>query len=166
MILFLPISAYVTQATNLKETTSRGVETSFTARFNRGLRLQAGYTWTHARMLETPNVQIPHQPAHSAFASANIELAGLFDIFEKHLRSFELRTSVQGRSAIQLNHFGTLSSAGNITLDLGATIKPTRWFQAGLSFENLLDDRMIVDSLQRPLPGRALYLSITLIATN
>lgn len=159
-ILFLPETAYLYRAQNLEGASSLGVETSLRARPLEPLDLRGSYTWTRAHLDATPGIQLPHRPEHRAHLRGTLELAGwlVFDDFE----SLRLHATGRFRSRVALDNFGHLSNPAFGTVDLGLTVAPSPWMTWSFDVHNLGDHRRGADSLQRPLPGRAFYASMTL----
>lgn len=159
LILFLPVSSYVLEATNLREATSRGIEAGVTSRPMENLSVEVGYTYTDASLESSPDTQLPHQPEHAANLRAEVELSRWVSSFE----SLRLVADAQTRSRVNLDNFGNLTNPFFVTGDLGAAARPVSWIELGLTVRNVSDEQTIVDSLQQPLPGRSFYASLTLI---
>lgn len=161
MILFLPVSAYLFEAQNLYGATAHGVEMMAGAEIVGRWGIDVGYTYTRARLdggypAEPP--QLPGQPRHRLAARSSLDLAGLgpwSDFFDLSLSS-----ALHFRSSVNLDNFGNLTNGPATRVDLGAQIDLRERFKAGLHIHNLLDHRRAQDSLHRPLPGRAAYVSL------
>ncbi len=159
-ILFLPETAYLYRAQNLEGATSLGLETALRAQPLDSLDLRVSYTWTRAHLDATPGVQLPHRPEHRAHLRGSLELAAWppFDSLE----SLQLTATGQFRSRVNLGNFGRLTNPAFGTLDLGLSVAPSPWMTWGIDVHNITDHRRGADSLQRPLPGRAIYASMSL----
>jgi vitamin B12 transporter len=153
-ILFLPRTAYLTQAQNLSDTTAHGTESAVRAGFGRAFGLEATHTWTVAR-LTGESASVPHQPEHRVTMGLKTR-PGL--LLWSVLPDWTLDVDASVRSAVNLDLFGTHSNPSATLLDLTTEYRPWTWLTAGLSVHNVMDGRGIVDALQRPLPGRATYL--------
>ena len=168
-ILFLPISAYVYQAQNLSGARAHGVEATLGwAPFGR-LRLDGSYTLTRAYLTIDQGgsrAQLPHQPRHRAFVRATLDLGGLVpaETFKTFLNMASLQATARYRSRVQLDNFGSLQSPGALRLDLGGRASLGGGLGVSVEVQNLLNDRRAQDFLQRPLPGRAFFVAVELLA--
>ncbi|RVU42133.1 TonB-dependent receptor [Lujinxingia sediminis] len=169
MILFLPISAYVYQAQNLSGARAHGVEATLGwAPFGR-VRLDGSYTLTRAYLTIDQGgipAQLPHQPRHRAFLRATLDLGGLVstETFRTFLSDARLQATARYRSRVQLDNFGSLQSPGALRLDLGGRASLGGGLSLGVEVQNVLNDRRAQDFLQRPLPGRAFFISLAVLA--
>ena len=66
------------------------------------------------------------------------------------------------RSRVYLDSFANLYNPPFWTVDLGASLAPIKGWEVALNARNLGDQQRGADSLQRPLPGRAFYVSLKL----
>lgn len=168
-ILFLPISAYVYQAQNLAGARAQGVEATLGwAPFGR-LRLDGSYTLTRAYLTIDQGgsrAQLPHQPRHRAFVRATLDLGGLVpaETFKTFFNEARLQATARYRSRVQLDNFGSLQSPGALRLDLGGRASLGGGLGVSVEVQNLLNDRRAQDFLQRPLPGRAFFVAVELLA--
>ncbi len=153
-ILFLPVSSAVTQAMNVVPGVVRGVEAKAGWQPISLVELGLSGTWTRARMTET-NAQLVHQPEWSGVASLGLDLSTLVPLEE-----LRLGTSVFGRSQTNLDVFGNLKSPGTLRWDADFRVSPWKFVGFRVSGTNLTDERGTVDTLQQPLPGRAVYGAI------
>ena len=151
VILFLPVSSSVIEASNIEGATARGVETWFALEPTRWLLVDGRYTWTSATRDEGGEA-VAHQPAHEGGLGATLKIGP----------RVRLRSDVHGRSVANLDNFGNLKAPGWISVDAGVHAQPLRWMTLGLTAQNLTDDRTRIDSLQQPLPGRTVFASIQL----
>lgn len=158
MILFLPQTAYLFQAENLRSATTRGVESSATLELGERFRTRGSYTFTDAFLDSAPDVQLPHHPRHRGSISNRLELAGLGPL--DALRGLEIRADAGARSGLNLDNFGNLRNSPYWQVDLGATLRPNATLAFGLHVRNVTDNRRGADYLQRPLPGRSIYASV------
>lgn len=153
-ILFLPVSAYLFEATNLSGVRARGVEAEAVVDLHL-LGLFAAYTFTDAtfrREAGGSGAQLPQQPRHRGLLEARVELPA----------DVTARGGVHYRSALNLDNFGNLRTPGSLRVDLGIARAISPELVAAVQVRNLLDDRRAQDSLQRPLPGRTLFVSLQL----
>ncbi|MBA2664465.1 MAG: TonB-dependent receptor [Bradymonadaceae bacterium] len=160
MILFLPVSAHLYLATNLQGARSHGLESNLHWVAHHRLGLRANYTLTRAFLLSeqsNPPAQLPHQPLHRTRLGAELELADLLDVSLLH--SAQISATASYRSRIFLDNFANMSTPAAITMDLGLSLGIGRWLGLSFDLHNVLDDQQLQDSLQRPLPGRAFYVS-------
>ncbi len=159
-IEFVPVSSFVIEATNLRGVTNRGVEALANARPLKPLVFTAGYTFTHSRAEELPNVQTPNQPEHRGFARAEWQILSGF----KAVRLLSINVQTTGQTQTNLDRFGNLTNPAYAMVDAGLAYKPVDWAKLSFNAYNLGDERSVVDGLQRPLPGRSFYGSLTLMA--
>lgn len=159
-ILFLPASAHHFEARNLDEATSRGVETSARVQWTDRWSLDADYTYTRARLAGTDDAspQLPGQPRHRLHARSGMQW--IESDSDSRRPALTLRPAVQYRSRINLDNFGNLQNGAALKIDIGADIEWSSRFRTTATAHNLFDHRQSVDSLHRPLPGRAFYLSM------
>ena len=162
-IAFLPASAYLIEARNLGRVRTLGAEVSAAALPHPRLPLSANYTLTDAVRTDA-SLPLPNQPRHRINATAQLDLSHLSLSAARALPALRLETRVAWRSAIALDTFATTQNPGWWRLDAGAVISPTSWLRLRADGTNLLNYRRAVDGLQRPLPGRAFFLSIELEA--
>lgn len=154
-IAFLPVSAYLFQARNLERVESKGLEVAGRVSPISRLALRANYTFTDAtRPTAGGPLVMPNQPRHRADVSTRLDLSRL--VRSKHA---ELYGRAGWRSEITLDAFGSKTNPGWVGLDVGASASIWRGVSVAFDATNLLDHRRAVDGLQRPLPGRAFYLS-------
>ncbi len=164
LILFVPISAYTQQARNMGDGESRGVEARATLRPARRLRLESGYTLTDAFLREAGRPPRPYQPRHQARALVRWDLTGA--PWAGALPGLALEAGATWRGAITLDTFGRLENPGWLSVDASARVSPWPWLTARASLHNLLDEQRALDSLQRPLPGRAFSFSLALTGVS
>jgi outer membrane receptor protein involved in Fe transport len=153
-ILFLPRTAYLTQAQNLSETTSYGTESTVHADFGSGLRIEATHTWTVAQLARGSG-PVPYQPEHRVGLGLDLR-PGI--LLWTGLSAWKVTANASARSSVNLDLFGTHSNPSMALLDLTTEYRPWTWLTAGLSVHNVFDRSGIVDALQQPLPGRAYFL--------
>lgn len=156
LILFLPVSSYVLEATNLQNASSRGVEAGLSLNFDDVLALEAAYTYTHARLRSSPTLQLPHRPEHVGTAGVALELGSFMD-----LKSLRFHVDARARSRVNLDNFASLQNPAYVTADAGVRVRPLNWLEVAVTAQNLADRQTIVDALQYPLPGRSFYASIS-----
>jgi outer membrane receptor protein involved in Fe transport len=80
------------------------------------------------------------------------------------LPKLQLETRASWRSSIALDNFASQTNPGWLRLDVGLVVAPKSWLRLRADATNLLDYRRAVDGLQRPLPGRAYFFSMELVA--
>ena len=155
-ILFLPVSAYRIEATNIAGTAAYGAEVSGRVEVGKATA-DAGYTATHATFRGTGD-PVPLQPAHRGF----LRLAGDASLPDDHpwrvAPDVSVWTRADARSRIHLDTFGNQSARGYVFWDVGVTFGGPSW-DFTLHGRNLLDDAGAVDALQQPLPGRSFWAS-------
>lgn len=161
-IYFVARTAYLFEAANLGGGYSRGVEATFRLHPHRRFNLRATYTWTDAGLDATPDgTPIPGQPAHQSSASAEVELGGKGGLWVlAKLASARIFAQADWRSRVYLDSFANLYNPPFWTVDVGASVAPIAGWEVAFNARNLGDQRRGADSLQRPLPGRAFYLSL------
>ncbi len=158
LILFLPVTAYLFEAMNLPLSEAYGVEVSALWRPHPRLNLRAVYTLTEATLDGVAGLPVPGQPRHRAQGRIDGELSRLLP----WLSGAQVFALADARSSIALDPFGRIENPALVTLDAGLRAQPGSWLELGFEARNLLDVQTGVDSLQRPLPGRALYFSLGL----
>ena len=160
-IAFVPASAYLILARNFDRVRARGLEASLDYEPLSSIRLTSSYSFTQTyRPALTPRVQLPSQPVHRADARLFIELARLFSLQKTPALTLSSRAS--WRSAVNLDTFGSQRNPAWLRLDAGLNYRPLTWLSFQLDIANLLDYQRAVDSLQRPLPGRAVFGSVSI----
>jgi len=163
-IYFVARTAYLFEAANLGSGHSRGVEATTRLRPHRRFQMRATYTWTDAWLDAMPqNTPIPGQPAHQSSARAEVELGGTGGVWLlAKVPSARLFAQADWRSRVYLDSFANLYNPPFWTVDLGASLAPIKGWEVALNARNLGDQQRGADSLQRPLPGRAFYVSLKL----
>lgn len=162
MILFLPVSSYLFAAQNLSGVTSQGLETAARLELGKRAEISAGYTYTRAYLqresIDGARPQLPHQPRHRVAVESTIDLSG--PALWSGLTELYLVPAAHYRSRINLDNFGNLYNAPALRLDLGLTAEFGGGLEAGLHLQNLLNHQRAQDTLHRPLPGRAGFISV------
>jgi len=160
MILFLPVSARLFEAQNLRGARSRGLEANLRTDIGDRWTTRASYTYTraHRRSGGDTTTQLPGQPRHQMALESTIDLSGLS--VWSDLPEVQLQPSADYRSGVNLDNFGHLRNDPSLRLNFGATVAINQQLRAGVQIRNILDDRSTQDSLHRPLPGRSLFASI------
>ena len=160
-IAFVPASAYLILARNFDRVRARGLEASLDYEPLSSIRLTSSYSFTQTYRPDLiPRVQLPSQPVHRADARLFIELARLFSLQKTPALTLSSRAS--WRSAVNLDTFGSQRNPAWLRLDAGLNYRPLTWLSFQLDITNLLDYQRAVDSLQRPLPGRAVFGSVSI----
>jgi len=149
VILFLPVSSTVIEATNLDGVTSRGLESWADWKLSPQLSLAANYTLTRSYRNDSED-QVPHQPMHEGRVGTRISPISWLD----------LSAELHGHSQTNLDNFGNLKAPGWVSVDAGLQLKTDLGLSLGVSAQNLVNDRSRVDGLQQPLPGRSVYMSL------
>jgi len=153
-IYFLPVTSAITEATNLEEFLIQGVELELKVKPWEPLELFTNATFTHAPLSET-GAQIPHQPVWSGRTGGRFELSSLLPKGQR----LSVEVSGLGRTETNLENFGNVRSPGFITIESGVRYSPTAWMALFARGSNLLNVQGRVDSVQQPLPGRAVFVS-------
>jgi vitamin B12 transporter len=151
VILFLPVSSTVIEATNLNGVTSRGLETWADWELNLFVSLAANYTLTRSRR-DDGSDQVPHQPMHEGRVGTRV----------RPLSWLDLSAEIHGHSQTNLDNFGNLKAPGWVSVDAGIRMKSELGFSLGVSAQNIVNDLSRIDGLQQPLPGRSVYVSLEL----
>lgn len=160
-IAFVPTSAYLILARNFDRVRAQGIETSLDYEPLPALRLSSSYSFTQSYRPETsPRVQLPGQPVHRLDARLSIELARLLAL--QKTPSLAISSRASWRSSVNLDTFGSQQNPAWLRLDAGLSYRPLSWLSFRLDITNMLDYQRAVDSLQRPLPGRALFGSVSI----
>ncbi len=161
-ILFLPVSAHLFEAQNLRGATSRGIEASARLKAHERWRLDTGYTLTRATLNRDSEVspQLPGQPRHRVVVESKVDVTDW--AFLSTLPGVELTSAFHYRSRVNLDNFGSLQNPRALRVDAGAVVDVTTRIRSGLILHNIFDHRRAQDSLHRPLPGRAIYMSMEL----
>jgi outer membrane receptor protein involved in Fe transport len=157
MIQFVATTAYLFEARNLGSGRSYGLESTVAWRPLDRLSLSGSYTWTESALVGLDGTLIPGQPRHRATANARLNLESVDWLGA--LPGLALRSAATWRSSINLDPFGNLQSEAYWTVDAGAQVRPWNWLQMGINVRNITDNRWGADSLQRPLPGRAIFVT-------
>lgn len=147
-ILFLPVSSLVIAAQNLDGVRSRGLEAQAQLVLHPHLLLGATYTLTRSQR-EGSDLQMPHQPLHQGGLRLDLQA----------WPNLTFHAAAHARSQTHLDNFGNLKAPAWVTVDAGLRWTQNTW-TLSLNAQNLLDDQRRLDSLQQPLPGRALSFSV------
>jgi len=147
LILFLPTSAFVLEATDSKSATSHGVEGEAKVSLTRQLALSGGYTFTRAQFKDTGEA-LPFRSPHTGF--------GTLQWSHENTR---IKSSMVWRSAFPLDRFGQLSEEGRIQIDGEFRHDFSDEFRVLVEAHNLLDKQDAVDDLLQPLPGRTIFVT-------
>ncbi len=165
-IAFVPKTAYIMQADNFDKVRAQGVELALTTRPLEHLLLTTNYTYTDTWRPDVDrHTPLPGQPRHRLDARLNLSLTRILARVtgkEARRQKFELTTRASWRSEIGLDRFSSQTNAGWLRWDTGLLYAPRHWLTFQANATNLLDHKRAVDNLQRPLPGRAFYLSVTM----
>lgn len=161
-IYFVARTAYLFEAANLGSGHSRGIEATVRLRPHRRISVRGNYTWTDAWLdAMADGTPVPGQPAHQSAARAEAELGGKGGVaWLSKLASARVFAQADWRSRVYLDSFANLYNPAFWTLDLGASVAPRPGWEVAFNARNLTDQQRGADSLQRPLPGRAFYLSL------
>jgi len=160
-ISFVPVSAYLVKARNFERVRSQGTELSMVFAPVKAVSLRANHTWTQSfRPSSSPvRLQLPSIPEHRIDARLGVQLAKLLSL--KRLDALELSSRAAWRSDVYLDTFGAQKNPAWLRLDAGLLVQPRRWLSLQFDVTNILNHQRAMDSLQRPLPGRAFFLSLT-----
>ncbi|HHW97259.1 MAG TPA: TonB-dependent receptor [Oligoflexales bacterium] len=147
LIMFLPRSAFLVRAENSQSATIRGVELQ--GRWNwRWFNIVGSYTFLHGKF-NTTKTKMPQRPAHVVSGQVQVKLGPVL-----------LSAMPSWQSFVYLDRFESLSEEDRFCLDarFQLEIKSDLYFAVeGLNLTNKLD---AVDYLQRPLPGRSIFLTM------
>lgn len=147
LILFLPRSAFLVRAENSGGAVVRGVELQ--ARWSwRWFDLRAAYTFLDARFGDT-GLRMPQRPAHEVQGTASVRLGPV-----------GISAMPGWRSGVFLDRFESLSEEARFRLDARLDWAFSSLLSLSVDAMNLTDKRDGVDHLQRPLPGRSVFLTI------
>lgn len=149
LVMFLPISAYTIQAENTKGATSRGVEIMASVKFPH-FQATTGYTWTRARF-NASGKALPYVPEHSVF----VNLRGKTRYFSGYI-------GIKWKSGFFMDSFEDLHEKAHPDVYAGVGLRVGGIFKISVFGNNLLDKRDWVDAFQDPLPGRQVFLSLTI----
>lgn len=147
LILFLPTSAFVLEATDSKSATSTGLEGEVRLSLTRQLALSGGYTFTRAQFEDTGE-GLPFRSPHTGFGALQWT----------HDNTW-IKASMVWRSAFPLDRFGQLSEEGRLQVDGEIRHDFSRQFRLLVEAHNLLDKQDAVDDLLQPLPGRTIFVT-------
>ena len=150
LILFLPTSAFVLEATDSKSATSQGVEGEAGLSLTRHLGVQLGYSLTDARFADTGEF-LPFRSPHMGSGAITWRREGT-----------RAALSMVWRSSFPMDRFGQLHEEGRIQLDGEIRHRFSPHFTLFLEGHNLLDKRDAVDDLLQPLPGRTIFVTTTI----
>lgn len=157
MIQFVATTAYLFEAQNLGSGRSFGLEASMHWRPLERLALGSSYTWTESALDGLDGTLFPGQPRHRATAHIRADLDSVGWLGS--LPGLALHSAAHWRSSVNLDPFGNLDSPAYWTVDAGAQVRPLDWLELAINVRNITDNRWGADSLQRPLPGRAVFVS-------
>ena len=107
-------------------------------------------------------VPLPNQPRHRLEAMARADLSQMERLF--NIPKLQLETRASWRSEIALDNFASQTNPAWWRVDVGVVVSPVSWLRLRADGTNLLDHRRAVDGLQRPLPGRAFFVSMEFVA--
>lgn len=148
VILFMPVQAYLIEATDNHGARIFGQEAAADARFGPG-RLTLAYTHLDARFDAAPRTPLPHRPAHR-----------LFGRLQGHVGRAVAFLAADTRAEVRTDRFGYRRIPGHTLWDLGVTGPVGAGFDAGLTFRNIFDVKDAQDAVQQPLPGRTWLFSL------
>ncbi len=148
LILFLPKTAFVFEADNSQSAISQGMESEMWWRPFQSTEIRGQWTWMDARFVDT-ELALPARSPHRFSALIRQKFHGL-DAF----------VSVGWQEGFFLDRFEQLSEESRWMVNGGMRYRPVSWVDFGITGRNLLDKRDAVDSLQQPLPGRSVQLSL------
>ena len=157
LIAFLPQTAYLFEATNFSRARIQGAEVSGRLGLGR-VDAQVATTWTQALRPDVPGTpRLPGQPEWRTEGRLGVDASRLGWLFSPARARADVRVGWRGEMPIDA--FGVRQAAGWLSLDVGVVAGWQPWWEVRLDGTNLLDVRDATDSLQRPLPGRAVYMS-------
>ena len=150
VILFLPTSAFVVEATDSKSSTSRGWEVEGGIPFGRHGFISVAYTFTDVRFVDTDK-GLPGRSPHVFFGKLGWKA-----------EPFRVWAEAKWRSEFPLDRFGSLREEGRGFVDLFGDFALSPDFLLGIEARNLLDKKDAVNSLLQPLPGRSVFVTASL----
>ena len=150
LILFLPTSAFVLEASDSKQATSIGFEGEVGLAVTKDLGIRGGYSRTTARF-EDSGEYLPFRSPHTSFGAL---------IWQRE--STMAKATVAWRSSFPMDRFGQLREEGRLQLDGQLRHDFSPEFQMLLEANNLLDKQDAVDNLLQPLPGRTIFVTTTI----
>jgi len=150
LILFLPTSAFLIQATDSKAAQSFGYEGEAHVSLGKYVTLRGGYTFTETQF-EDSGEALPARSPHSAFSRLSWK------------QSFStLSGDVRWRSSFPLDRFGQLKEEGRVMMDASWKAQFSDTIYILLEAFNLLDKQDAVDAMLQPLPGRSFFATTSL----
>ena len=150
LILFLPTSAFLIQATDSKSAQSFGYEGEAHLTLAKYVNLRGGYTYTETQFEDTGEA-LPAKSPHSAFGRLSWK------------QSFStLSGDIRWRSAFPLDRFGQLKEEGRFMLDASWKAQFSDEIYILLEGFNLLDKQDAVDAMLQPLPGRSFFATTSI----
>jgi outer membrane receptor protein involved in Fe transport len=139
LIRFVPVTAYLVEARNLRDATVDGLEGSLDLDLG-PLATGASGAWSKSDCAGAP---LPGHPRLSGEAHSALTLG-----------PGTLWVRAEGRGAIFLDHLGVRSEEARLLFHTGLDLRPPRPLPTlRLTLRNLTDVRDSVDSYQSPLPG-------------
>jgi outer membrane cobalamin receptor len=148
LILFLPKTALLIEATDSKAARSRGVEVEVKARPWAWLEASASYTFVDARFVDT-HLRLPARSPHLTHASVRV----------MPLSELQFTAELEWQSASFLDRFESLTEEARLLVHAALAAQPLPWLSLEVRATNLTNKRDAVDALQYPLPGRAWFSS-------
>ena len=148
LIMFLPQSAYTIRAENTQGAVSKGVAATVRMKF-RHFQAITGYTWTDTAF-NSSQKSLPYVPVHKVFMT-----------FRGKIRWFSGYVGVKWQSGFFMDAFENLREEARWNLYAGLGLRVGKIFRISVFGNNLLDKRDGVDAFQNPLPGRQVFLSLT-----
>lgn len=158
VILFVPRTAYLVQATNVGEASQYGVEQSLAWRLHRRLQLEGAYTWTVAQFRNALRTQFPNQPRHQARLASTLSLANVPGL--RWADTANVMLQWRWRSKITLDNFARLENNSVHLVQAGIDLGWRKAWTLRMDVQNILDVQTALDSLQRPLPGRRFSVAL------
>ena len=148
LIRFIPITPYLYQARNITDASSRGLEVTLRSQFWRGFALEGRYAWVNA--VTGSGFPMPTTPEHHIQAALSWDEA-----------IWHAKFCVDYATKMPRNMTGTLFSSPKLRLNLELGMEIYTGWRIDFVLNNLLDDREAQDVLQRPLPGRHAFISLS-----
>ena len=157
MILYLPVTFDVVEASNISWAEAEGAEASLRLTPGWGIDLRAAYTHTITRWDE-PVVSLPGHPEHRMVT----RLAWGYPWSDQKDPAWELEVwgGVTHESGMPLDQINNIVVEERVLLSAGGSFR-YRWITLAAEGRNLLDQRDLQDSLGFPLAPARFLISLS-----
>lgn len=176
-IVFVPVAGMVAKPFNLDDADLAGLEGVFRGRVAQHLKLIGNYTYLHTQQISSQSSydgkRLPHRPAHQAYTRIELEGSAF-----GHRASTWVDAHYVSSNFLDRGNFATTPS--RTLLGYGLKLAISSSLTLGFEMKNILNQRTqpvplrppprpdldkvpsaVADYLGYPLPGRALYLTLT-----